>query len=66
MNKSKIFLIVLLGLLALSAFAKKKQTLYDPAKTSAQFYNKGNFDKQITKNRNKLTSFVHYFKSDGK
>lgn len=41
-------------------------TLYDPLKSYVSNYNTKNFDAQVTKNREKGISVVHFYKKDGK
>jgi len=44
--------------------ASKKTTLYDASKSTVYLLTKDNFDKQVTKHRNKQVSIVHYYKHD--
>jgi len=41
-------------------------TLYDPLKSNVFNYNGKNFDAQVTKNREKGISVVHFYNEDGK
>ena len=40
--------------------------LYDHAKSDVSIYSKLNFEKQVSKNRDKGISVVHFYKSGGK
>ena len=42
------------------------QQLYDSAKSDVINYSHLNFDKQVTKNRDKGSSIVHFYKQSGK
>lgn len=64
-----ILVLVLLGLVSFNsvqAAPKKSTSLYDSSKSTVYQLNKDNFDKQVTKHRNKLVSIVHFYKHDGK
>jgi len=50
---------------ALLGVSTQKQ-LYDVNKSDVMPYTALNFDKQVTKNRDKGISIVHYYKSSGK
>lgn len=59
----------ILGLLLIACFwgvifSAKNTALYDPSKSAVYLLNKENFDKQITKHRNKLVSVIHFYKHD--
>lgn len=42
------------------------QQLYDHAKSDVAIYSHLNIEKQVTKNREKGSSIVHFYKADGK
>ena len=42
------------------------QQLYDHAKSDVAIYSHLNIDKQVTKNRDKGTSIVHFYNANGK
>ena len=42
------------------------QQLYDHAKSDVVIYSHLNIEKQVTKNRDKGTSIVHYYNAKGK
>ena len=54
--------VTLASLVALSSQA----LLYDHAKSDVSIYSKLNFEKQVSKNREKGISVVHFYKSGGK
>ena len=55
-------LMVVATLLGLSQCA----SLYDPVKSYVAIYNMKNFDSQVTNNRQKGISIVHFYKESGK
>jgi len=42
------------------------KSIYDMTKSDVTVYSKLNFEKQVTKNRDKGISIVHFFRKDGK
>ena len=42
------------------------KSIYNQNKSDVTVYSKLNFEKQVTKNRDKGISIVHFFTSDGK
>jgi len=57
-------LLLILGCLFASNLARKTTSLYDASKSNTLILNRDNFDKQITKHRNKLVSVIHFYKHD--
>ena len=55
-------------LITLSAFlgCGLTKSLYDTQRSDVTVYSKLNFEKQVTKNRDKGISIVHFYKKDGK
>ena len=41
------------------------ESLYNPQKSNVTIYNNKNFEKQVTKNREKGISIVQFYKDDG-
>ena len=54
--------LLLLGLLSL---ASAQSSLYDPVKSYVTILNNKNFDTQVTNNRQKGISIVHFYKESG-
>jgi hypothetical protein len=42
------------------------KSIYDMTKSDVVVYSRLNFEKQVTKNRDKGISIVHFFRKDGK
>lgn len=61
---SRLLFILTLSLLLVLNISTK--SLYDPVKSYVTIYNKKNFDSQITNNRQKGISIVHFYKESGK
>ena len=55
-------ILLLLGLVTVPLNA---EGLYDPVKSYVAIYNGKNFDSQVTNNRQKGISIVHFYKSAG-
>ena len=55
-------ILALLGLCSVVS----ADALYDPSKSDVTVYSNLNFEKQVSKNRDKGISVVHYYKSSGK
>jgi len=56
------------NLITLSAFlgAGLTKSLYDTQRSDVVVFSKMNFEKQVTKNRDKGISIVHFYKKGGK
>lgn len=48
------------------AVSAKESLLYDHVSSDVAVYNKLNFEKQVSKNRDKGISIVHFYKDEGK
>ena len=49
-----------------SVNASAAKLLYDQVSSDVTVYNKLNFEKQVSKNRDKGISIVHFYKDEGK
>ena len=62
---NKLAVLALLGLLLPHQEVSAKQ-IYDHVNSDVTIYSQLNFEKQVTKNRDKGISIVHYYKESGK
>jgi hypothetical protein len=59
-------LVAIATLLGASSFTTEAKPMYQHAKTDVLILSQLNFEKQVSKNRDKGISIVHYYKSSGK